>query len=292
MKIEIPLMLMGTLLVPVTACTQARAEFPAAITAATSSTASSENVTRTFDLSAFTKLELSTSGDIVFIPTDGEVSAVLTAPGSLVDDVEVYVSGEKLVFRNKVGRKLILPTGTKMTLTVKAPMVQQITLNGSGDVKLQGDFNMTENLKVLINGSGDVKFPAGECGELSVLTNGSGDVEGKSLKAESISLSVNGSGNFKVGKVQATKISTAVKGSGDVELKGSCDEASFTIVGSGNVKAESLEAKSVSVKVVGSGDVRCYATETLSVNRIGSGTIGYKGSPSITGLVKKGVYKL
>jgi hypothetical protein len=103
---------------------------------------------------------------------------------------------------------------------------------------------------------------------------------------------VNGSGNFKVGKVQATKISTAVKGSGDVELKGSCDEASFTIVGSGNVKAESLEAKSVSVKVVGSGDVRCYATETLSVNRIGSGTIGYKGSPSITGLVKKGMYKL
>jgi hypothetical protein len=137
-----------------------------------------------------------------------------------------------------------------------------------------------------------VKFKNGECGELGVLTNGSGDVEGKSLKAESISLSVNGSGDFKVEQVRATKISTAVKGSGDVELKGSCDEASFTIVGSGDVKAEALQAKAIAVKVVGSGDVRCYPTETLSVNRIGSGTIGYKGSPTITGLVKKGVYKL
>jgi uncharacterized protein YijF (DUF1287 family) len=278
------LFLLGSLLTTVTACTQVHAEHPAAAT--------STNVTCTFDLPAFEKLELSTSGDILFTPTDGEVSIELTVPNTVVDDVEVYVKDNKLVFRNKVGRNLVLPRDARLTLTVKAPMVRQITLNGSGDIQILSAFTLDSDLKVLINGSGDLKFAQGVCQDFSILTNGSGDVVGKSLQAASLSASVNGSGDLKLDHVQATNISTAVKGSGDVDLAGKCDEASFTIVGSGDVEAKKLEATKVAVKIVGSGDVTCYPLESLSVNRIGSGTIGYKGNPAITGLAKKGVYPL
>jgi hypothetical protein len=268
-----------------TSCSQVRAELPLAASA-------SSNVTRTIDLTDFNKLELATSGDVLFTPTtDGTMSAVLSVPADVADQVEVYVKNNTLVFRNKVSR-LVLPRDTKMTLTVRAPMVNRIMLNGSGDVRIQSDFSIDDDLKLMINGSGDVKFPEGVCKELSVLTNGSGDVEGRQLTAKSVSISVNGSGDFELDHVTATKISTAVKGSGDVALKGKCEEASFIVVGSGDVKAENLEATTVSVKIVGSGDVKCNAAESLSVNRIGSGTVKYKGTPTLTGLVVKGVSKL
>jgi hypothetical protein len=268
-----------------TSCTQVSAHSPLA--ASTSS-----NVTRTIDLTDFSKLELSTSGDILFTPSsDGTMSAVLSVPGEAADKVEVYVKNNTLVFRNKVSH-LVLSRDTKMTLTVQAPMVNRITLNGSGDIKIQSAFSLDDDLKLTLNGSGDVKFTEGACKEFSVLTNGSGDVKGKRLSAKSVSLSVNGSGDFELDHVESTTLSTSVKGSGNVKLAGKTDEASFTVVGSGDVKAEDLESPKVSVKIVGSGDVRCYATETLTVNRIGSGTVKYKGNPALSGLVVKGVSRL
>lgn len=262
------------------------------ITQATAATSASGQVLRTIELTQFNKLELATSGDILFTPTDGEMSAQLSVPADVADDVEVYVKDGKLVFRNKVGRNLVMPRNTVMTLTVSAPMVENILLNGSGDINIQAPFTLNTKLRTVINGSGNVKFDSGTCNEFSLLTNGSGDVVGTSLCATTVSASVNGSGNFKLSDVQATKLSTSVKGSGDVTLQGRCGEAAFTVIGSGNVKASTLKAQTVNVKVIGSGDVECYATDQLSVNRIGSGNIGYKGKPIITGVVKKGLYSL
>lgn len=186
-------------------------------------------------------------------------------------------------------------------------------LNGSGDIMLQGmqckgDVNLnvngsgyivlarelkTKSAIIGVNGSGDVQCEMVTAYDVLATVDGSGDVVLDGVTSVNCKLGVNGSGDLNVKKIKAEGVDVNLTGSGDVMMNGVCDIANFTLIGSGDISATGLVVQDVNATVTSSGDVRCMVSGTLVANVAGSGTIGYKGSPAISGRFKEGsVYKI
>lgn len=92
-----------------------------------------------------------------------------------------------------------------------------------------------------------------------------------------------GNGRVVVRDITATKVSASIStGRGSVVLYGKCDVASLSLTGTGLIQADGLSANTVRIKVLGTGSVGCYAQKELRITGMGSTSIYYKGSPSIS----------
>ena len=206
--------------------------------------------------------------DVIFTPAAGEKSLELYASENVIDLIEVYVEGSKLVVRIKKDYN-INRNNDVMELRVSAPMIRQAKVTGSAT------FLVTQDCEV---------------DDLTLGVTGSGDILAKGIVADKVECSVTGSGDVKVAGLSAKELTAKITGSGDVEMAGSVDEASYLVTGSGDIDAEAVQAKAVKAKVTGSGDIRCYPIESLDANRTGSGTILYKGDG--VNVTAKGVRKI
>lgn len=83
--------------------------------------------------------------------------------------------------------------------------------------------------------------------------------------------------NLKFGTVEG-QIFT---GNGSLVLAGSCDFAKISNTGTGQIEADELVAGEVKCSVYGTGSVGVDAQRQLSISGAGTGTVYYKGNPSI-----------
>lgn len=208
--------------------------------------------------------------------------------------------------KNEVSRKL---RDSKLFLT--APELRGINVNGSSVFTVVTDLR-TDSLNAVLNGSGDIDFNGVQClgktAYVNVQVNGSGDITfGRELKAEKVYMQVNGSGDIDCTIVTARNVGSQVNGSGDIEvdelysvssafcvngsgdlkLQGECETVNYSVISSGDISAKNLVAQDVSASVSGSGDIECNAQRALTVEVIGSGSIGYRGNPQVTYLSKR-----
>jgi DUF4097 and DUF4098 domain-containing protein YvlB len=158
-----------------------------------------------------------------------------------------------------------------LTGTVPDTILVQLKV-GSGDASLSGAHNMSADV-----GSGDVV--ARDIKGLATAAIGSGDVQFNNVGALHV-VSV-GSGDAKINGVRGdARIGTV--GSGDVELRGVQGTVSVESIGSGDVDVRDTRG-GVSLGSIGSGDFEVHNAASLSVQRVGSGTINHSG---ITGKVE------
>jgi len=132
---------------------------------------------------------------------------------------------------------------------VRAPNLDEIILNGSGDIDATG--LDAQNIEVKINGSGDMNVDA--LSDLMIASvHGSGDI---TLLGNTIDLDL------------------SVKGSGDINARNSvCDFAEVHVKGSGDVKVNVIQELFASV--TGSGDIHYWGNpEIVNTNVSGSGDI-------------------
>src|ERR1044072_3627005 len=97
---------------------------------------------------------------------------------------------------------------------------------------------------------------------------------------DKIKLEINGSGDITASLV-AAKVESEIHGSGNIILSGSANINNVDILGSGNFRAENLPCNDATIDVKGSGDVYVYTIKNLEVDINGSGTVHYKGKPSV-----------
>ena len=147
--------------------------------------------------------------------------------------------------------------GQEMLVTIVMPNIEEMKINGSGDVDITGVDN--EELALNINGSGDLT------------------VDGKS---EMLDIGINGSGDISMDTVDGKDVDVSINGSGSVEFSGgTCQSMDISINGSGDVEAKDVQCVDVEVDVSGSGDSTVYASNSLTFDSHGSGEVDVFGKP-------------
>lgn len=92
-------------------------------------------------------------------------------------------------------------------------------------------------------------------------------------------LSVSGVTDADVSGVRASVFKLELSGVGDVNVAGACEKLVARVSGVGEIDAQSLQCKDVDVKVAGIGEARVYASEGVSAEVSGMGSITVYGAP-------------
>ncbi len=206
-----------------------------------------EVVKKSLTVDALHGIELEGSMDVVL--TQGAVQSVeVEAQANLIELLETNVKNGIWTIETKDG----YTTNKAFIIRITAPVIDEVSLDGSGDITCNGTFkseamqlaiagsgNITMNFEskeanAAIAGSGDMVL-TGTCTKLSVAVAGSGDVNAKALKASDASVDIAGSGDVTLDASQSLEASIA--GSGDVSYKGSPAQVKRNVMGSGEVRA-------------------------------------------------------
>lgn len=168
---------------------------------------------------------------------------------------------------------------------------------GSGhDIKVEADDNILPYIVTEVNGNTlDIHTKRGydvrptksiniyvTMDEVERLTSsGSGGFYGKgALKGGNVAFSFSGSTIVDL-DINASKLKVELSGSTRLNLKGAIAAVDYDISGSGHVEALELQSSDVDIDISGSGRLDVNAEKKLAVSVSGSGTVRYKGSPSI-----------
>ena len=206
-----------------------------------------EVVKKTITLESFHGIQLEGAIDVILTP--GATQAVeVEAQANLVDLVTTEVrSGVWTIGTGDHGYS----TDKPFVVYITAPSIDQVTIQGSGDVKATGQFS-AEDVTLSIEGSGDLSWDvAAKSVQASI--RGSGDIR-LSGSCEKLKASVEGSGDINAKGMTATTASASTTGSGDINVNTS-GELSARIEGSGDIVYQGNPA-SVHSNVSGSGEVR------------------------------------
>lgn len=214
-----------------------------------------QKITKTSDLTGFTKVQLNTSSDIN-IKMGNTYSIEMVGDEERIGNTILEMKNDTLKIKHKKGN-FHYDNDQDMVINVVMPNIESMQINGSGDAEIEGVDNASLDLNV--NGSGDL------------YVNG---------KSEELDISINGSGNISMGEVMGKDVDISINGSGDVELDGgTCQSLEIDIHGSGDVEAKDMKCQDVNVEVAGSGDSEVYASNSLTFDSHGSGNVEVYGKP-------------
>ena len=187
-------------------------------------------ITETRDISGFTGVHSSGSNRIhIAYGTDFKVE--IKGSSNLVPVYESAVRNNilELGYRNGVNVH-----GNDIEIFLTMPLVKSVSLSGSGDVNIAGDFPDTTSFQLTVSGSADVEVKDTiNCNSVNVNISGSGGANLAKMLAKHADVTISGSGNVRVSAEQELKV--RISGSGDVYYDGN-PTVSSDISGSGKVR--------------------------------------------------------
>lgn len=226
-------------------------------------------ITKEIPVGEFTSIKLSGSANITYEQSPNTHVEVYGSDNILAL-LDIFTDGGTLTIKYKKNVNIINPG--KLEIKVSSPDLNELNINGSGNISFTNG----------INTQGDIKLGI----------NGSGDIHGASFKCENLSISINGSGDIKLNDIQSKACSAHISGSGDIMLSGQATDAEYHISGSGDISATELKAANVNATISGSGDISCSVSNKLSGRVNGSGGVSYKGNPQEIDFPQKKLHKI
>lgn len=185
----------------------------------------------------FKSVSAAGSFDVYFSQgTENEIR--IEADENLMKYITTRVENGVLKIRTKSG--VNIRPSQDMRIYVKAPMFEDISLSGSGNMLAETKITSTGRIKLSISGSGDIKMP----------------------------------------DVDAPKVEVRIAGSGKVQSGGITRDVEIHVSGSGDVEMRDLKAENAEINIAGSGNVWIYASIKLDVRVAGGGDIHYFGNPT------------
>ncbi|HEY6977362.1 MAG TPA: head GIN domain-containing protein [Chitinophagaceae bacterium] len=178
-------------------------------------------------------------------------SVKVEADENLLPYILTENSGDRLVIRTKEGYNL--SSQNKLKVTVTTDKLEEVELNGSGNVNGIGKFSGADHLKISVAGSGDINLSAntpavessiagtgnitlsGETKSSKIEIAGVGDYKAEDLMSENVEIHIAGSGNARV--YAENNLDIHIAGSGDVFYKGNAS-VKQDIAGSGKIRKE------------------------------------------------------
>ena len=222
-------------------------------------TAMADTTTIMPDLTDFSKVELSVSSD-TNIQIGDEYSVKLTTEEENLEKLDISVRRDKLIIKRKNESWGFFDSDRldgSLDIEITMPNIEEMEINGSSDVNIEGVDN--QELTLEINGSGNL------------------DVTGQSDQLE---IEINGSGDVNMREVGGKDIDVEINGSGDVALtSGTCDNFDIEINGSGSVRAKDVVCQNAEVEINGSGDSTVHTVKSVTFDSHGSGSVDVYGKP-------------
>lgn len=190
-----------------------------------------KRVTKTLDLDEFTGIGVSIGAEI-HLRQGSKQKVEIKAQQNIIDLIDKEVRNDKWRVRLEKGTNLKRHDGIDVYITL--PMIDELSVSGSGSIVGETDFKNLDDLEVSIAGSGDVTLD-GSGEDLEVSIAGSGDVDMAGFKVDDCEVSIAGSGDCEINVSGSLQVSIA--GSGDVKYKGDPDKVKSSIAGSGDVRS-------------------------------------------------------
>ncbi len=185
----------------------------------------------------FKSVSAAGSFDVYFSQgTENEIR--IEADENLMKYITTRVENGVLKIRTKSG--VNIRPSQDMRVYVKAPMFEDVSLSGSGNMLAETKITSTGRIKLSISGSGDIKMA----------------------------------------EVDAPKVEVRIAGSGKVQSGGVTRDVEIHVSGSGDVEMRDLKAENAEINIAGSGNVWIYASLKLDVRVAGGGDIHYYGNPA------------
>jgi hypothetical protein len=178
-------------------------------------TASGEKTTEARTLSAFTGIDTEGSSDI-HIAYGAEFKVTLSGSNNLIPYFKTEVVGSTL----HLGYKNVNVRRDDVQVYVTLPEINYISVNGSGDIDLSGQFPVLDRFEVFISGSGEVEAENTlAVNDALVKISGSGEADLKRLQSNNAEVHISGSGNARISVSE--KLKARISGSGEVYYLGS-----------------------------------------------------------------------
>jgi hypothetical protein len=178
-------------------------------------------------VSGFSKVELSGSGELTLEQT-GTESLTISAEENLLPKLTSEVSDDTLVLRSTSNAKIIPTQPIKYSLTVKD--LSGLAVSGSGSVTMSK--LATAALSTNISGSGAVTA-SGTADQQDLKISGSGRYQAEQLTSKTVKVDMSGSG---VASVHASDaLDLHMSGSGTLTYTGDPKQVTQQISGSGKV---------------------------------------------------------
>lgn len=162
---------------------------------------------------------------------------VLVAHGNekAIEAYEIKVKDSTLVISKKkeFNKTVTLP---KITLNISHPEINDVFINGAGDIDIKEDYKINGSLSININGAGDMESKKIECEGFSINVNGAGDFISKKITCnKDAEFTISGAGDIDT-NVKAQKVSTTISGAGDAKVEVDCTDLYVTVMGAGEIE--------------------------------------------------------
>lgn len=172
------------------------------------------DVSETRILQKFSKIDANGSHNITVVK-DSVYEVIVSGYSNLVDNYETRVKGDRLIL--EMNNRFWNIKNDNIRVEVHTPYVDDISLNGSGDVMVYSGF-MQDNFEAGINGSGNITVSNNVYKNISVNVNGSGNCNMETSESERATAKISGSGDIYV-KV-SDYLNVRISGSGNVYYRG------------------------------------------------------------------------
>ena len=171
-------------------------------------------ITKSFDFKDFDAIRVRGIADIQFTQAD-TWEVTLKTQENIFEHLDYKVEDGVLLIQEKDRLRFKVKV---YDLTIQAPDLKRIEVNGVGDFDIPKGLHTDGNLAIEVNGVGDFDCHDLVCNDLDVRINGVGDVC-VSGKAETASLEVSGVGDIDArGLVVAGNVNTRKSGVGAIRL--------------------------------------------------------------------------
>lgn len=184
--------------------------------------------------------------DVLVIP-DSVYAVKIEADQNIIPYVRTRVSNNRLII--DTGTRKCLRSESPMLLTVRVPVVNFMSLTGSGQIT--GDDLSSDEMRVEITGSGRIDLRGLDVGFLDALITGSGEMIFWGT-AENADIDISGSGNIDAFQLAADECIASISGSGSIYITVDSRLDAF-ISGSGNIFYKGTPV--VFATITGSGKV-------------------------------------
>lgn len=231
-------------------------------------TGSDNYITKEVATNQFNAIQLLGSANITY-HQDSTSHVEIYASDNIIPLLDTYVENGTLIIKLK--DKTYIRKG-KIEIKAFSPDMNNLSINGAGNVGFANGIQTSKDIELCINGSGDI--------------------QGKGFNCQRLSISINGSGNVKLQQIQSQECSAEISGSGDISLDGKTIRAKYQIAGSGAIKADNLVTEDVAANIAGVGNISCYVNNKLVARVAGIGKVGFKGNPREIDAPQKNIQRI
>jgi len=167
---------------------------------------------------------------------------------NIYEALDIKIQNDQLIIEAKKD-SIIRPS--KLTIYTCSHNLNQVTINGSGEMHLKGEVN-AKDFRFDIIGSGNLLADSLLCDKITAEVTGSGNTQLTGASNRS-SFSITGSGNIKAFNYFIQELECEITGSGNIEALVT-NKLDVTIAGSGSLSYLG-DPQSINKNITGSGKV-------------------------------------